>query len=154
MTTAGTTSGSRTRLARSASPGGQVWLAFGAALLAGLVAVAVAASTSGSSGALGAGIGAGMVLAFFGTGAVVVNAVASVSPAASLLVALLTYVLEVVLVGLVLVGLRRSGALEGAVDPSWVGGVVIATTLVWLVAQIVSAVRSRQPIYDEEASAR
>jgi len=154
MTTAGSTSGSRTRLARPASPGGQVWLAFGSTLVAGLVAVVVGALASGSSAAAGAAIGAGMVLAFFGTGAAVVNAVASVSPALSLLVALLTYTLEVVSIGLVFVGLRRSGALETAVQGPWVGGVVIATTLVWVVAQIVSAVHSRQPLYDEEASAR
>ena len=87
-------------------------------------------------------VGFGMVSVFFGTGAVVVNAVASVSPAASLLVALLTYTLQVVLVAW---SSRpdRSGALG---DPSTGPGParpVIVATLVWLLVHIVSATRAR-----------
>ncbi len=142
--------------------GGQVRTAFLATTLVGVLAVGVAALVTGSAGALGAAVGAGMVLVFFGTGAVVVNAVASVSPTASLLVALLTYTLQVVLVGLVFAALNGSGLLDSTVDRTWAGAAVIAATLVWLVAQIVSATRSRQPLYDlpehpsdgQEASAR
>jgi ATP synthase protein I len=123
-------------------------------LAAGLLTVTTAALAAGSAAALGAVVGFLLVLGFFGLGASVVNAVASVSPTASLLVALLTYTLEVVALGAVFVALRRSGALAETVDPGWVGGVVIAATLVWLVAQTIAEVRSRQPIYDEEASAR
>jgi ATP synthase protein I len=85
---------------------------------------------------------------FFGFGALTVNAVAAVSPAASLLVALLTYVLQVVAVGVVFLALDASGALGTTVDAGWVAGTVIAATLCWLVAQILAATRSRQPIYD------
>jgi ATP synthase protein I len=142
--------------------GGQVRTAFLATTLLGVLAVVVAALVTGSSGAAGAAVGAGMVLVFFGTGAVVVNAVASVSPTASLLIALLTYTLQVVLVGLVFAALNGSGLLDSTVDRTWAGAAVIAATLVWLVAQIVSATRSRQPLYDlpehpsdgQEASAR
>ena len=136
------------------TPGSQVRAAFGWTLASALLAVALGALDAGSSAAAGAAVGSSLVLFFFGFGALVVNAVASVSPTASLVVALLTYTLEVVAVGAVSVGLSRSGALDRAVDGDWVGVVVIATTLVWLVAQTVSALRSRQPIYDEEVSAR
>lgn len=129
-------------------------VAFGATLAAGLVTVTIAALAAGSAAALGAVVGFLLVLGFFGLGAALVNAVASVSPTASLLVALLTYTLEVVALGAVFVALRRSGALAETVDPGWVGSVVIAATLVWLVAQTIAEARSRQPIYDEEASAR
>lgn len=129
-------------------------VAFGCTLAVGLLAVTTAALTAGSAAALGALVGSALVLGFFGLGASVVNAVASVSPTASLLVALLTYALEVVALGAVFVALRRSGALAGAVDRGWLGGVVIAATLVWLVSQIFAETRSRHPIYDEEASAR
>jgi ATP synthase protein I len=131
-----------------------VRLAFTCTVAAGLLAVALGASTAGSPAATGALVGSLLVLVFFGLGALVVNAVASVSPTASLLVALLTYALEVLALGAVFVALRRSGALAGAVDGDWVGMVVIVATLVWLVAQTFAAVRSRQPIYDEESSAR
>jgi hypothetical protein len=134
-----------------ASP--EISLAGGVTLVVGTVAVLLAALVTGAPGALGAAIGVGMVLVFFGFGALTVNAVAAVSPGASLLVALLTYVLQVVAVGVVFVALRSSGALDGTVDAGWVAGTLIAATVCWLVAQVVAATRSRQPLYDLPAGA-
>ena len=76
------------------------------------------------------------------------DAAATVVPAASLLVALLTYTLQVVALGMVFLVLRASGALDTTIETGWLGGSVIGATLVWLVAQIVAATRSRQPLYD------
>ena len=80
--------------------------------------------------------------------AVVLGAVARVAPAASLLVALLTYTLQVVLVAGVYIVLSSGGALEGPVDPRWLSAAVIACTLAWTTTQIVVSMRARQPIYD------
>ena len=66
----------------------------------------------------------------------------------SLLVALLTYVLQVVLVAVVFAALDGSGALDSTVDRAWAGGAVIVATLVWLASHIISVTRSRQPLYD------
>ena len=125
----------------------------------GLVLVLVGAVVTGSSGAAGAAIGATMVCLVFAFGAVVLGVVALVAPAASLLVALLTYTLQVVLVGLVYMGLNGGGALDGTVDPKWLSGAVIACTLAWTTTQIVVVTKARRPIYDlpsreEEASVR
>ena len=130
-----------------------------ATLAGGLVAVVLAALFSGFAAVLGAIIGTVMVCVFFGFGAVALGVVARLAPAASLLIALLTYTLKVVLIGLVFVALNRSGALEADVDAAWLGWTVIACTLVWLVSQIFWHVRARQPLYDlpshaEEASVR
>jgi ATP synthase protein I len=127
--------------------------------LVGLLAVGLGALVAGSSAAIGAGIGVAMVCLFFAAGAVVLGVVAMIAPAMSLLVALLTYTLKVVLMGLVFVGLSRSGALEESVDPRWLGGTVIVCTLVWLATQITVSMRVRQPLYDlpsegQEASVR
>ncbi len=127
--------------------------------LIGGSAVVLGALVSGSAAASGAAIGTLMVCLFFAFGAVVLGAVAKIAPAASLLIALLTYTLKVVLIGLVFVGLSSSGALERSVDARWLAGAVIACTLVWLIAQIVVTTRTRQPIYDlpsegQEASVR
>jgi ATP synthase protein I len=149
MTTARSTTGPSTG---HGSAGRQVRLPLLATVAVGLATVLLAAVAAGASAAAGAAVGAAMVLLFFGVGAVVVNAVATVSPAASLLVALLTYTLQVVLVGLVFAVLSGSDGREGAVDTDWVGGSIIVATLVWLVAQIVSATRSRQLLYDLPAS--
>ena len=121
---------------------------------AGAAAVLLAALLAGSSAALGAGIGALLVCVLFATGTLVLNVVAGIAPAASLLVAMLTYTLKVVLIGLVFLALSRSGALEDAVDARWLGGTVIACTLVWSTSQIVATMRARIPVYDEPRSGR
>ena len=159
MTTARTQPGTSPR---PVLVGGPLRVAFAVTLVVALSAVAFAALTTGPAGVRGALIGSGMVLVFFGLGALVVNAVASVSPALSLLVALLTYLLQIVLVGLVFVALTQSGALDETVHREWLGGSVIAATLAWMAAQVISATRSRQPLYDlpdrpsdgQEANAR
>jgi ATP synthase protein I len=148
MTTARATTGSAAEAARTVSVGGQIRSALLVTSFVGVLTTVVGALVSGASGAAGAAIGAGMVVVFFGVGALVVNAVAAVSPPASLLVALLTYVLQVVLVGVVLAALDRSGVLDGGVDRGWAAGSVIAATLVWLVTHIISVTRSRIPLYD------
>lgn len=145
MTTAPLPPGTRAKVVRI---GPEVLMPAGATLLLGVLAVALAASVTGAPGAAGAALGAAMVLVFFGFSGLVVNVVASVSPSASLLVALLTYTLQVVLVGLVFVAVQRSGDLGTTVDENWAGGVVIAATVVWLTTQVICAVRARQPLYD------
>ena len=91
---------------------------------------------------------AAMVCVVFASGTAVLGVVAYVAPAASMLVALLTYTLQVVVVAVVYVALKQGGALEGPVDPRWLSGAVIACTLAWTTAQIVVSVRGRQPVYD------
>jgi ATP synthase protein I len=120
------------------------------AFTTGLAAVAtpLAALVSGSPAALGASIGCVMVLVFFGVGAVTMDVVATVSPAASLLVALLTYTLQVLAVGIVFVALDASDALGATVHAGWLSGAVIVATFVWLAAQTFAATRTRQPLYD------
>jgi ATP synthase protein I len=145
MTTAPLPTGTPAKAVRI---GPDVLVAAGSTLLLGVLAVVLAALVSGTPGALGAGTGAAMVLVFFGVSALVVSVVASVSPSASLLVALLTYTLQVVLVALVFVALQRSGRLGSTVDPNWLSGTMIAATVVWLGAQVLCAVRARQPLYD------
>ncbi len=114
----------------------------------GLVLVAAAAVVSGSSGAAGAMIGTLMICAVFAFGAVVLGIVATVSPSASLYVALLTYLLQVVAVGLVYAALKRGGQLDGQVDARWLSAAVIACTLAWTAAMVVGFTRARRPIYD------
>jgi ATP synthase protein I len=123
-----------------------------ATLVVGAALAGAGALADGAPAAAGAAVGLLMVLVFFGLGAVVLDVVAGVAPALSLLVALLTYTLQVVLVGLVFVGLSRSGLLDAELDADWLGGTVIAGTLTWLCAQVVTTVRTRRPVYDLPAA--
>jgi ATP synthase protein I len=126
----------------------EIRLAAAATVALAAVAIVLAALVSGGPAATGACIGWAMVLAFFGLGSLTMDVVATVSPPASLLVALLTYTLEVVAVGVVFLALDASDALGSTVHAGWLAGSVIAATFVWLAAQTVAAIRSRQPLYD------
>lgn len=114
----------------------------------GLLLAVVGVLAAGTPAALGAAIGTVMVCLFFATGGYVLDAVAALAPAASLLVALLTYTLNVVLVAVFFVAMNRSGLLERDVDPRWLAGGVITATLVWLTVQVVVTMRARIPVYE------
>lgn len=119
-----------------------------ATALLGLAAALLGALTSGSAAAYGALVGTVLVVAVFGFGTFTVNAVAALLPAASLLVALLTYTLQVVAMALAFVALSGSGLLDETIDRAWLGGTVIAGTLGWMVVQVVLSTSRRIPIYD------
>jgi ATP synthase protein I len=119
-----------------------------AAAALGAAAVLAGALAGGTSAAYGAAVGALIVVAVFGFGSFVVNTVAALMPTAALLVALLTYTLQVVALGVVFVALSRSGLLGETLDREWLAGTVIAGTLVWVVGQIVATMRVRIAIYD------
>jgi len=123
-----------------------------AALGLGVGATLVGALVDGSAAAYGALVGTVLVLAVLGFGSSVVNTVTGLMPAASLMVALLTYTLQVVLMGLVFAALSGSGLLDDTLDREWLAGVVIAGTFVWLSAQVVLTTRMRIPVYDLPAT--
>jgi ATP synthase protein I len=123
----------------------------GAALAAvgvGILVVALGAALGGRSGALGAAIGAGLVITVLALGSFVVHVVAAAMPSASLLVALLTYALQIAVMAAVFVSLDRSGDLGPVVDREWLAGGVIAGTLVWVAAQTWLSTKARIPLYD------
>ena len=96
-----------------------------------------------------AAIALALVVAFFGTGAVILQVVARVVPAMALLVALMTFTLQVVLIGLAFMALRRAGMLDdGTLDPKWLAGTMLALTAVWLVGHVRAATTARIPVYD------
>jgi ATP synthase protein I len=109
-------------------------------LLAGLAAV-----LSGRAAVLGAVLGAVLVVGFFAFGALSVNLVAGIAPKISMLVALMTYTLQVLLLALALIALARSELAPDTVDPRWLGGAVLVGTLVWMSALIVGTLRAGVP---------
>ncbi len=114
-----------------------------AALLAGLGGV-----LSGSAAVSGVAVGAALVCGFFGLGVLVLLWVTRVSPAATLLVGLMTYTLQVVGLAVAFAVLRSSGLLGSEIDPRWLGGTVVGGTVVWLAIQVTLSLRARQVYYD------
>jgi len=134
---------------RDPRPGGAVLIrAAGAAIVTGLVLAVVAGLVAGSTAALSAAVSAGLVVVLIGFGVFVLNTVASVMPSATVLVALVTYALQLVVLAAVALSLIRNGVLDETLDRRWFGGGVALTTAAWMVAQIVAATRARIPVYD------
>lgn len=119
-----------------------------AALVTGLVITLVGAVGDGAPAAYGALAGTLLVVGVLFLGAGFVHLAAGLVPAASLLVALLTYTLQLLVLVVGFTALSRSGLLEDALDRRWLAMTVIAGTVAWMVAQIGLTVRLRLPVYD------
>lgn len=132
---------------------GVTLLLLGAAVtvVLGLLATVLGGLVSGAAAALEVLVGTGLVVVVCTLGAILVTAVARVSPAASLLVALMTYTLQVVLLLVAFVLLERSGLLGAELHRGWLGGAVIGATVLWLVTQVTLVTTARIPAYDLRA---
>ncbi|WP_185995817.1 hypothetical protein [Nocardioides campestrisoli] len=119
-----------------------------AAVGVGLLAVAAAAVVDGRPAALGAAVGAGAVLTVLVFGSFAVHVVAQAMPSASLLVAILTYGLQIVALTAVMTSLDRNGSLGETVSGGWLVVGVVAITLAWVIAQVWFGARARIPAYD------
>ncbi|CAN5585932.1 hypothetical protein BH11ACT8_BH11ACT8_08290 [soil metagenome] len=119
-------------------------LALGLDLLVSGLAFLVA----GGPGLAAALIGTAVVVLVLFNGACVVDVVSRLLPAASLMVALLTYTLQMALVALLLLPLSRSTWADQHLDDTWLAIAVIAGALAWTVTQVVLATRVRIPVYD------
>ena len=122
------------------------------AVAAGAVAVltlVVAASlTDGRAAVVGAARGGVLTLVVFALGIAVVGAVARLMPAASLLVALMTYALQLLVLALCITAIDRAGVGTESLARGWFAAGVIAVTLLWMVGQLVAATRQRIPVYE------
>lgn len=123
-----------------------------AALVCGLLVAATGAVASGGQAALAALIGTLAVVAVLFSGALIVTIVVDLMPTASLMVALMTYTLQMALLGLVLIPLGRSTWADEHLDAPWLAAAVIGGALVWTVCQVVLATRARIPVYDVVAT--
>lgn len=118
------------------------------AALAAVLLVVVAAIVAGSAAATGAAVGGVIAVGVFAFGALTVDAVARLMPAASLLFALLTYTLQVVVMAFVFIALNGSGLLDDEMDRSWLGGAIIWGAFTWMVVQVRLATTARIPAFE------
>ena len=88
----------------------------------------------------------------FTLGVAVVGFVARLLPSASLLVALMTYVLQLLVLALVVAAIDGADLGAETLSRGWFAAAVIAVTLTWVVGQLVAATRQRIPVYDTSSS--
>lgn len=122
----------------------------------GLGAAAAGLVTAGGGAARGALLGAGVAAGVFVAGALAVHVCARVMPSASLAVALMTYLCQVLVAMMVLGVLTERGWLDdGTVSGPWLGAVLAACALLWVTVQIRVAATARVPLYElPDAGAR
>lgn len=130
-------------------PGASVLLgAAAAAFVTGVLMTLVAWLVSDATAVRSVVLSTLLVVMVIGFGVFVLNTVASIMPGATVLVALVTYALQLVVMAAVVLQLVRSGMMADTLDRRWFGGGVAVATLAWMVAQIVAATRARIPVYD------
>lgn len=124
----------------------QLASAAAAASAAAVVVVVLGAVLGGRTGAAGALVGGGVTLAVFAFGAVSVGLAARIHPRGALAVALVTYLLQVVLLVAFFAGLSRSGLLDETLHRGWLAVAVVAVTLTWSALQVVAWQRGEAPL--------
>lgn len=122
--------------------------ALGAGAVAVLVLVVAAALVDGRAAVVGAAAGGVLTLAVFALGVAVVTVVARLMPSASLLVALMTYALQLLVLALCIAAIERAGVGDADLSRGWFAAAVIAVTLLWVTGQLVAATRQRIPVYE------
>jgi ATP synthase protein I len=111
-------------------------------LVLGVLSAAFAALVAGSQAALGVAAGLGVASVTLATGFVVVDLIAGLKPSASLLIAMLTFLLQVVLLGALLAAAARADDLETVVDRGWTAAGVLLAALAWTVTLVHHALRA------------
>ncbi|ABD13067.1 hypothetical protein ThrDRAFT_01872 [Frankia casuarinae] len=109
-------------------------------------AVGLAAVLRGGTGALSAAVGLMIVMAFFGISKVAVGAVARRAPHLLLPAALGTYAAKVALLGVLLVVIQDTEALD---LPAFAWS-IFAGVFGWMGAELWVATHTRMPFYDPE----
>ncbi len=113
-----------------------------------LVVVVLAALVDGRAAVVGAAGGGVLTLAVFAAGVAVVTVVARHMPSASLLVALMTYTLQLLVLALCVAAIEQAGVTAEDLSRGWFAAAVVAVTLVWVAGHLVAATRQRIPAFE------
>lgn len=116
------------------------------------VTVGAGAIASGRTEAVSALLGGGIVMVFFAFGSVVVSAAAHVTPQAALLVAMVTYTLQVALVALIFSALTSSDAFDRDLSAGWLAAALIVGTFAWMAGQLIATLRAPIPAWEVDAA--
>lgn len=118
------------------------------AAISSAISAGICAAVAGSEGLYGALVGAALVAAFFLSSLLVLGPTKSISPTATMIIALLLYGAKVVALVVFMVFLFQPSGIGEKLDRESLAGTVVALTLVWTVLEIRAATKSRQLLYD------
>jgi ATP synthase protein I len=113
-----------------------------------LATVLVGALADGRAAALGSLVGGATTLGFLVLGSVLVVVGTRLAPHAAVMVALMTFFMQVALVALVFAALSSSDAVGSTLSAGWLSAGVIAAAVAWILGQLFATARARIPAYD------
>lgn len=116
------------------------------ALATGVAVALVGLAVDGTDALYAALAGATATVLVLALGALVVDVVARIMPAASLMLALLTYICQLLFLTVALAAVASSAG-DDAVT-RWAAAGLIAVTLAWTVAHVLLTMHRRIPVYD------
>jgi len=108
-------------------------------VVAGLASIIVAAVVAGGHGASGAVVGLIVVVAFFGLGQVAVARTLRRAPAVALNVALMVYLLQVAILFVLLILLKRTTWFE----PRAFAATIFVGVICWTVASVITLLKTK-----------
>lgn len=114
--------------------------------VAGVAGAAVSAAVAGGKGALGAVLGAALVLLFMGSGLVVLLRTARQYPHLFQSMGLLLYTTQILLLMVVLITFKGTSVF----NPRCFAFTLLASTLVWIAAQVLSHMKAKIPYVEPE----
>jgi len=103
------------------------------------VMIGICAGVAGAKGAYGALIGIAIVAAFFGISIIAVSRAAKVSPMFMMAVAMATYVIKIILFGIIVVSLKHVTVF----NPRALGVTAVVLILSWSAAQVITMMRTK-----------
>ena len=117
-------------------------LAAGLGIVAVAVLALVAALVGDDRDLAGVLVGGGAVIAVVVFGAGTLTLVGKVAPAMSLLVAMMTYALQVTLLMALFVAYQRRPVLQRELADSWLAGGIVAATVAWTAGYLIAGFRA------------
>jgi ATP synthase protein I len=115
--------------------------------LAGLAAILAGLAVAGGKGALGAALGSIIVIAFFSVSVFAVSYASKISPQAMFGAAVFSYVIKIFAMLLLIAVFKDATAFDSVAF----GYAVIALTLVWVLAEVRTALVTKTLYIDEPA---
>lgn len=112
------------------------------------VVVLAAVVVTGPDAALAAAVAGLLVIGVFSFGVLTLAWVVRLLPAASLVVALVTYAAQLALVLVVVMAIADAEAFAAPAVRGWLAGALVVATTTWVVAHLWLASRQRIPVYD------
>jgi len=121
-------------------------------LVAAMGCTIIALAVAGTPGLFGALVGAACVLGFFGFGQLVLEVFRSITPSMLLVIALMTYLLQVVALLAVYALFQDNPKWQQSISTTSLAVTAMVCTMIWMAGLVHAARRERIPLFETSES--